>query len=168
MEQKALIPKEQIKIIKFVSVLSDMGILRIYNKINPSSMDDGLPKDCHIRSSDLTFYSGEVYRRNLKENGINDAILFRAGQANSLDSLPILVFTATEQYSESQKERYRKKGIDPDKQVLLWFEMQKELKELSNNGKQVIINGTHGTIITKKENAEIINKEILLMSKKIN
>ncbi len=131
-------------------------------------MDDGLPKDCHIRSSDLTFYSGEVYRRNLKENGINDAILFRAGQANSLDSLPILVFTATEQYSESQKERYRKKGIDPDKQVLLWFEMQKELKELSNNGKQVIINGTHGTIITKKENAEIINKEILLMSKKIN
>jgi len=45
--------------------------------------------------------------------------------------------------------------------------MQKELKELSTNGKQFIINGTHGTIITKKENAEIINKEILAMSKKI-
>ena len=167
LEQKALIPKEQIKLIKLVSILADMGILGIYNKIiNSGSMNDGLPKDCHIRSRDLTSYSGEVYRRNLKENDINDAILFRAGQASSLDSIPILVFTATEQYSESQKERYRKKGIDPDKQVLLWFEMQKELKELSTNGKQFIINGTHGSIITKKENAEIINKEILLMSKK--
>lgn len=168
LEQKALMPKEQIKLVKFVSVLADMGILGIYNKISSSSMNDGLPKNCHILSNDLTSYSGEVYRRNLKENNINDAILFRAGQANSLNSLPILVFTATEQYSESQKERYRKKGIDPDKQVLLWFEMQKELKKLSNNGKQLIINGTHGTIITKKENAEIINKEILLMSQKIN
>jgi len=168
LEQKALIPKEQIKLFKLASILADMGILGIYNKINnSSSMDDGLPKDCHIRSRDLTSYSGKVYSRNIKENDINDAILFRAGQASSLNSLPILVFTATEQYNEPQKERYRKKGIDPDKQVLLWFKMQKELKELSTNGKQFIINGTHGTIITKKENAEIINKEILAMSKKI-
>ena len=168
LEQKELMPKEQIKLIKFVSILADMGILGVYNKVvNSEFMDDGLPKDCHIRSRNLTSYSGEVYRRNLKENDINDAILSRSGQASSLDSLPILVFTATEQYNESQKERYRKKGIDPDKQVSLWFEMQKELKELSTNGKQFILNGTHGTIITKKENAEKINKEILLMSKKI-
>lgn len=168
LEQKELIPKEQIKLFKFVSILADMGILGVYNKVvNSEFMDDGLPKDCHIRSRNLTSYSGEVYRRNLKENDINDAILSRSGQASSLDSLPILVFTATEQYNESQKERYRKKGIDPDKQVSLWFEMQKELKELSTNGKQFILNGTHGTIITKKENAAIINKEILLMSKKI-
>lgn len=168
LEQKELMPKEQIKLIKFVSILADMGILGVYNKVvNSEFMDDGLPKDCHIRSRNLTSYSGEVYRRNLKENDINDAILSRSGQASSLDSLPILVFTATEQYNESQKERYRKKGIDPDKQVSLWFEMQKELKELSTNGKQFILNGTHGTIITKKENAEVINKEILLMSKKI-
>jgi hypothetical protein len=42
---------------------------------------------------------------------------------------------------------------------------KKELTELST-GTQFIITGTHGTIITKKENAEIINKEIILMSKK--
>lgn len=145
-----------------------MGISGVYNKVvNSEFMNDGLPKDCHIRSRELTSYSGEVYRRNLKENDINDAILSRSGQASTLDSLPVLVFTATEQYNEPQKERYRKKGIDPDKQVSLWFEMQKELKELSTNGKQFILNGTHGTIITKKENAEKINKEILLMSKKI-
>jgi pimeloyl-ACP methyl ester carboxylesterase len=168
LEQKALIPKEHIRLIKLGSILADMGILGIYNKIiNSGSMNDGLPKDCQIRSRDLSSYSGEVYRRNLKENDINEAILFRAGQASKLDSIPILVFTATEQYSEPQKQKYREKGIDPDKQVLLWFEMQKELKELSTNGKQFIINGTHGSIITKKENAEVINKEILLMSNKI-
>jgi pimeloyl-ACP methyl ester carboxylesterase len=167
LEQKALMPKEQIKLMKLASILTDMGLLGVYNKlINSGSFNDGLPKECHIRYRDLTSYSGEVYRRNIKENEINNAILFRAGQASSLDSLPTLVFTAKEQYTESQKERYRKKGIDPNKQVLLWFEMQKELTELSTNGTQFIINGTHGTIITKKENAEIINKEILLMSKK--
>ena len=78
-----------------------------------------------------------------------------------------MVFTATEQYRENQKERYRNQGIDPDQESQLWFEMQNELKELSTNGKQFIIDASHGTIITKKENAEIINKEILLMAEKI-
>jgi hypothetical protein len=38
----------------------------------------------------ILLHSGEVYRRNIKENDINNAILFRAGQS-SLDSLPTLV-----------------------------------------------------------------------------
>lgn len=79
----------------------------------------------------------------------------------------ILVFTATEQYRESQKERYRKNGIDPDKQIQLWLDIQKELAELSTNSKQFVIESSHGTIITKKEYADIINKEILLMVEKI-
>jgi hypothetical protein len=41
--------------------------------------------------------------------------------------------------------------------------MQKELKELSTNRKHFYIDANHGSIITKKENAEIINKERLLM-----
>ena len=72
----------------------------------------------------------------------------RASQARSLDSLPVLVFTATKQYGESQ----------------IWFDMQQELKKLSTNGKQFDIDGNHGSIITKKENAKIINKEILLIA----
>ena len=68
-----------------------------------------------------------------------------------MDSLPVLVFTATEQYGEPQ----------------IWYDMQQELKELSNNGKQFNIDANHGSIITKKENAEIINKEILLMAETI-
>jgi pimeloyl-ACP methyl ester carboxylesterase len=167
--QNELIPKEQINLLKFIAVISDMGIRGIYNKItSPKAKNDGLPKDCHIRNLNLASYSGKVYHRYLKENRINDDILKRAGLAKSLDSLPILVFTATEQYRESQKERYRKNGIDPDKQIQLWFDIQKELAELSTNSKQFVIESSHGTIITKKENADIINKEILLMVEKEN
>lgn len=168
LEQKELIPNSQINFLKVIAVLSDLGLREIYNKIvSPKPRNDGLPQECHIRNFDLVSSSGKIYRRNLKENSINKDILKRAGQAIDLDSLPVLVFTATEQYRESQKEKYRKQGIDPDKQVQLWFEMQKELKELSTNGKQFVIEGSHGTIITKKENAEIINKEILLMAQTI-
>jgi len=165
--QKELIPKEQINVLKFIAVLSDLGIRGLYNAItNPKDTNDGLPKDCHIRNFNLASNSGKVYRRYLKENSINNDILKRASQAKSLDSLPVLVFTATEQYNESQKERHRKKGIDPEKQIQLWFDMQKELKELSTNSKQFVIEGNHGSIITEKENADIINKEILLMVEK--
>lgn len=168
LEQKALLPKEQIKFLKIGSVLADMGLLGIYNKIAGSrSTNNGLPNECHRRYNDLISYSGDVLRRNLKENDINQAILLRANQAKSLDSLPVLVFTATDQYNKSQKDRYKKQGIDPEKQVLLWFKMQKELKELSTNGKQFVLNGTHGSIITEKANAEVINKAILAMSKQI-
>lgn len=166
--QNELFPKNQFLLVKIAAIIADMGITGFFNELSGSELEnDGLPEDCHIRSSDLTSYSGKVYRRYLKEIDINDDILLRAGQASSLDSLPVLVFTATEQYRESQKEEYRNEGIDPDKQVQLWFEMQKELKELSTNGKQFIMDASHGTIITKKENADVVNKEILLMAESI-
>lgn len=150
--EDGLFPKNQIPLIKFVATLADMGIMGAYNEIfNPKSIDEYLPQECRNRKMDLTAYSGDVYRRSLKENNINDDILLRAGQAGRLDSLPVLVFTATKQYGDPQ----------------IWFEMQKELKELSTKGKHFYIDANHGTIITKKENAEIINKEILLMAESI-
>jgi pimeloyl-ACP methyl ester carboxylesterase len=166
--QKQLFGSTQVNFIKFVAILGDIGITGIYNKVVDSdSMNDALPEECQTRSRNLTAYSGKVFRRYLQEDDINDKILLRAGKASSLDSLPVLVFTATEQYMESQKEKYRNEGIDPVQQVELWFEMQKELKELSTNGKHFYIDSNHGSIITKKENAEIINKEILLMAEKL-
>lgn len=162
LEQKEMIPNSQINFLKVIAALSALGLRGVYNKIVRSKpRNDGLPQECHIRNFNLASSVGKVYRRNLKENRINDDILKRAGQASDLDSLPILVFTATEQYGESQKEKYRNQGIEPDKQIQLWFEMQKELKELSTEGKQFVIDASHGTIITKKENAEIINKEVV-------
>jgi hypothetical protein len=45
--------------------------------------------------------------------------------------------------------------------------MQKELKNLSTNGKHFYMDANHGSIITKKENAEIVNKEIRLLAETI-
>ena len=166
--QDNLFSDSQIIFVKTIAVLADIGIVGAFNAIFKSEpKNDGLPKHLHTRSQNFTAYSGKVFNRYVKENEINDKILSRAGQIKSLDSIPVLVFTATEQYQQPQKEKYRNEGIDPDEQIELWFEMQKELKELSANGKQWIIESNHGTIITNKENAEKINKEILMMAKKI-
>ena len=167
--QKELVPEGQARILKIGSILADLGILGLYNKIFSKApyQGDGLPKEVYSRSQSLTNTSGDVYTMFLRENDLTNAVLKRAGEAKKLDSLPVLVFTATEQYKESQKEKYRKSGIDPEKQVQLWFGMQKDLKELSSQGKQIIMNASHGSIITKKENAEVINKEILLLSENI-
>lgn len=167
--QKELVPKGQAKLLKIGSILADLGILGIYNKVisKPPYQGDGLPKEVYGRSQLLIYNSGDVYNMFLRENKLTNDVLKRAGTGKKLDSLPVLVFTATEQYKESQKDRYRKEGIDPEKQTKLWFDMQKEIKELSSNGKQIIMNASHGSIITKKENADIINKEILLLSEKI-
>jgi pimeloyl-ACP methyl ester carboxylesterase len=148
--ENGLFNENQISLLKSFAVLSDMGLLGAYNTIsNPKYKTDDLPKDCQIRKLKLTSYSGDVYRRYLKANIINNDILLRASKSSNLDSLPVLVFTAKKQYGDSQK---------------IWFEMQKELKELSTKGKHFYIEANHGSIITKKENAEIINTEILLMA----
>lgn len=167
--QKELVPKGQAKLLKVGSVLADLGLVGIYNKTLSKAVHegDGLPKEIHERARLLTSNSGDVYRMFLRENKLTNQVLMRAGRTKKLDSLPVLVFTATEQYKDSQKQKYRKDGISPEKQVQLWFDMQKELKELSTKGKQIIINASHGTIITKKENADVINKEILSLSEKI-
>ncbi|CAM1341953.1 alpha/beta fold hydrolase [Tenacibaculum amylolyticum] len=151
--ENGLFEENQIALIKILAVLSDMGLMGVYSSIsNPKSIDKDLPKDCQNRKRNLTSYSGKVYRRYLKENNINDNILLRASQASKLDSLPVLVFTATEQYGEPE----------------IWFEMQEELKRLSTKGKHFYIDANHGSIITKKENAEKINREILLMTESID
>ncbi|MFP3834873.1 alpha/beta fold hydrolase [Chryseobacterium sp. SIMBA_028] len=167
--QKELVPKGQAKLLKIGSILADLGILGIYNKTLGKApyQGDGLPKEVYRRSQSLIYNSGDVYNMFLRENELTNEVLKRAGRAKKLDSLPVLVFTATEQYKESQKEKYRKAGIDPEKQLQLWFGMQKELKELSSQGKQIIMNASHGSIITKKTNADVINKEILLLSANI-
>ena len=151
--ENGLFDENQIILGKSLIILADMGIMGVFNKImSPESMDKDLPKEYQNRKLDLTSFSGDVYRRLLKENNISDDILSRAGRARSLDSLPVLVFTAEKQYGDPQ----------------IWFEMQKELKNLSTKGEQFYMDANHGSIITKKENAERINKEILLMAETLN
>lgn len=151
--ENGLFEENLIGLIKTLAVLSDMGLMGVYSSIsNPKLLDDNLPKECQNRKHSLTSYSGKVYRRYLKENSINNDILSRASQASKLDSLPVLVFTANDQYGEAE----------------VWFDMQKEIKELSTKGKHFFMDANHGSIITKKENAEKINREILLMTESIN
>jgi uncharacterized protein YjeT (DUF2065 family) len=166
--QNELIPDEHLYSIKIGALLADLGILGLFNEITGSKpKNDGLPEECHARSNDLSAQSGKMYHRYLQENDINKDILLRAGQSKSLDSLPVLVFSATEQYRTAQKEKYRSQGIDPEAQVQLWLEMQKELNSLSSNSKHVIMDANHGSIITKKENADRINKAIQSMAEDI-
>ncbi|WP_282032113.1 alpha/beta fold hydrolase [Winogradskyella eximia] len=168
LNQNSLINESQINSMKLVASISDMGLRGIYNIISaPKPKNDGLPKECHIRNLNLASNSGKVYRRYLKENEINNSIFLRTSESSSLDSLPVLVFTAKEQYTEFHKRKLREKGIDPENELDLWYGMQKELKELSSNGKQIIMEANHGSIITKKENAEVVNREILSLTKKI-
>lgn len=106
--ENGLFEKRQITLLKSLSILADMGILGVYNEItNTKPKIDNLPKDCQVRKLKFISYSGDVYRRYLKANIINNDILLRAGQSSELDSLPVLVFTAKKQYG------------DPE----MWFEM---------------------------------------------
>src|SRR5690606_6234890 len=99
--QKELLPEQQAKIAKIGSFLLDIGILGLYNKIfYTEPLDDTLPKETIERSNSLTNYNGDVYRMYLRENILTNAVLKRAGNSKMLDSLPILVFTAKEQYND--------------------------------------------------------------------
>lgn len=151
--ENGLLNKNQINLMKTIAFLSDIGIMGAYNAvIKPKSKTSGLPEECNIRKRKLTYHSGKVYRRYLKEYMINNDVLLRASQTAELDSLPILVFTAKQQHGKRE----------------IWFEMQKELKELSSRGKQFYINANHGSILTEKKNSDIIIKELLTMVKTIH
>ena len=136
---------------------ADVGVFGlIENFTGPTFAGEGLPDEINKRTRDLLLngkrlrgYKGEIknYHDNLK----------LAYAANQFDSIPIRVFTAV----EINKESYKERGIDPDKYLNQKIEAQKEYINISSNGKQILIDGNHQTIFTKKENADIINKEII-------
>ena len=63
--------------------------------------------------------------------------------------------------SERARQYYMKKGIDPDQRGADNLQMHKEYAELSTNGKLTLVDGDHNSIYTKKENADVICREIL-------
>lgn len=55
--ENGLFNENQISSLKSFAVLSDMGLLGVYNTIsNPKYKTDDLPKDCQIRKLKLTSY----------------------------------------------------------------------------------------------------------------
>lgn len=132
------------------AVLGDLGVLTLYESFTgPILSAEGLPDEINNRTRDF-FIGGKYVRAYRDELKYYHSILKRAGKANEFGSLPIRVFTAGESSSPE------------------WIKMQKEIADLSTNGEQMSLNGNHATIFTKKENADIICKEIIQLLKELN
>ncbi|WP_420571239.1 alpha/beta fold hydrolase [Kordia sp.] len=139
------------------TILGDLGVLGLLQSLTgPIFTKEGLPDEINKRTADFLLNGKclQAYKEELKHY---HATLKRAGEANEFGSLPIRVFTAV----EINKEAYRKSGIDPEQHLSKKIQAQKEFTNLSTNGKQILIDGNHSTIFTKKENAAIICKEII-------
>lgn len=134
-------------VLNIQAVLGDLGILTMYESFTgPLLAAEGLPEKVNNRTRDF-FTDGKYVRAYRNEIKYFHSTLKRAGKANDFGSLPIRVFTAKE---FSSKE---------------WIKMQKEIANLSTNGKQISLNGNHATIFTKKENADIICNEVFSLLK---
>tara|TARA_R110002126_G_scaffold290263_1_gene446853 strand:- start:1926 stop:2939 length:1014 start_codon:yes stop_codon:yes gene_type:complete len=145
------------------SFLSDLGIIGLFESFSdPLLAGDGLPDEVNARTRDFLL-NGKRTRAYKKEIESYHSVLKRAGKTDDFGTLPIRVFTAI----EIDKEAYRKNGIDPEKFLNEAISSQKEFTELSSNGKQFLIDGNHQTIFTKKENADIINKEIIQLLREL-
>lgn len=139
------------------ATLADLGVLGLFESFTgPLLAGDGLPDEINERTKDFLL-NGKRTRAYKKEIESYHSALKRVNKANEFGTLPIRVFTAI----EINEEAYRENGIDPENFLKEVISAQKEFTDLSSNGKQFLIDGNHQTIFTKKENADIINKEII-------
>ncbi|MFD2587200.1 alpha/beta fold hydrolase [Croceitalea marina] len=139
------------------SFLADLGIVGLFESFSGSLLaGDGLPDEINARTRDFLL-NGKRTRAYKNEIESYHSALERAGKTDDFGTLPIRVFTAI----AIDKEAYRKNGIDPYKFLNETIAAQKEFAQLSTNGKQFLVDGNHQTIFTKKENADIITKEII-------
>ncbi|WP_298426783.1 alpha/beta hydrolase [uncultured Kordia sp.] len=140
-----------------LAILGDLGIVSLYDRtFGPILKMEGLPDEINDRMPDFLM-NGKLIQTASREMEYYHETLQRAGEVKSYGALPIRVFTAI----EMDNEAYRKAGIDPDKRLQKTIQMNEKLANLSTNGRQILIDGNHNSIYTKKENAAIINKEII-------
>lgn len=136
---------------------ADAGVLGLLESFSqPMFAAEGLPDELNERTRDY-LRDGKCLRAYSRELKNYHKTLKQAKEANQFGAIPVRVFTAI----EINKESYRERGIDPDKYLNEIIEAHKEYTTLSSNGKQFLIDGNHNTTFTKKENADIICKEVL-------
>lgn len=139
------------------AVLGDLGVLRLLDKtIGPLLRAPGLPGEITDRYQDYTF-NGKYLWGYLEEERWHDELKAMSQKTMQPGSLPIRVFAGT----HLNEEAIRKRGYDPEKIRNERANMQEEMAALSTDGKVFFLDGGHITILTQKENAEIICKEIL-------
>lgn len=145
------------------ATLGDLGIMMLYDKLmGPiySREREGLPDEINRRTIDY-LVDGKYLRAYKKELAQYHSTLKRAGETTDFGSIPIRVFTAAMEIDPKAYETYLAKGIDLKQRRLEAMSMQKEYTDLSTNGQQILIDGNHSSIFTKKENADVICKEII-------
>ncbi|MEL6192196.1 MAG: alpha/beta hydrolase [Bacteroidota bacterium] len=144
-----------------LGVLADMGILGLYESIWGRILPgEGLPQDVNDRITAFT-HEGMLARTAAMEMAHYHTNLKRAAETTDFGSRPIRVFVGGQPMSEAGKEFYRKKGMDPDEAGQINLDLHKDFANLSSDGEVFILNGTHTSIYTKKENADVICREIL-------
>lgn len=149
--------KLMIMMYKVFGIFADLGIALLYDKpFRPMLFGEGLPEEVNNRTLDF-LKNGKLARAAAKEFDMYYETLERAHEASDFGSMPIRVFAS----APTSNEEYRKRGIDPEKRQALNKRMLTELNELSTNSQLFRLDGNHTTIYTKKENADIICKEIM-------
>ena len=153
------------------AVLADMGILMLYDMIAGPMLGremEGLPGEINGRTRDFLI-NGKYLRAMTDELANYHKTLERTGRFTDFGTLPIRVFTtsADREIPEEVYQKYLEKGIDLRKNQIVNKEMQEDFLNLSTDSKLTEIDGNHTSIFTKKENAEIICKEILTLSREV-
>lgn len=150
----------------FQGILGDLGIMMLFDNLMGPILEremDGLPDEINKRTKDF-LNDGKYIRAIGKEFEQYHTTLERAGKTNDFGSLPLRLFTNTiGEIPEKVYKEYLERGIDLRKTQIESMKMQEQLINLSTNSKLTLIEGNHISIFTKKENADIICKEIILL-----
>ena len=140
------------------AVLGDLGVLDLYMTLfgNNIMLAPGVPKEVTDRYQDY-FSNGKYLWGYLEEQKWYKSLKEMSKKVMEKDTLPIRVFSGT----HLNEKVLRKMGLNPEKMRTDRVEMQEEMAARSTNGKVFFLDGGHFTIFTKKENADIICKEII-------
>ncbi len=146
------------------AVLGDLGVLDLYTTIfgNNIMRAPGVPKEVTDRYQDY-FVSGKYLWGSVKEQEWHTTLEEMSKKIMVKDTLPVRVFAGT----HLNEKALRKMGMNPEKMRTNRRKMQEEMASFSKNGKVFFMDGGHFTIFTKKENADIICKEIIQFSEEL-
>lgn len=147
--------KDMSGIVRSIAALADMGILGLFDRFNGSMLHvDDFPEEINEGFYDYML-DGKYLRGYAEELKWSHAVYEQARETTDFGSLPVRVFSAGKKYN----------GEDANPQ---WIELQKEIAELSTDGKHFIMDGHHNSIYTNKKNADVICEEILRLVKDLD
>ncbi|MTB51508.1 alpha/beta fold hydrolase [Lewinella sp. W8] len=131
--------------------LADIGVLGIFDRLNGSILYvEDFPAEVNDRFYDYTL-NGKYYRGYRNEIQWETSVYDQARETTNFGDLPLRVFTAGKKYSGTP--------VRPE-----WIQLQREISELSSNGRHIVIDGHHNSIYSTRENADVICGEIIKLA----